>query len=624
MYGFLLLFFLFIFNQNLCYAQDLPSTSGYTCNPNQFNPCQTYVFYRARGLEFLDLASIGDLFSVSRLMIANPSNISNPNTTLVNDQPLFVPITCSCNNVNTTFGSISYAGFNYTFKSGDTMYGISTAKFQNLTTFQSVEAVNPTVVPENIDIGQAIKFPIFCKCPNRTQPQIQNQPRFLISYVFQPADNISSIASRFGITPQSIREINGNNSKIFDTLFIPLSNLPNLTQPAASNAPPPPPPPAAAPVVDENDRKGTVIGLAIALGICGLLLILVVGLFYREKSVKKEKYSDVEREKSLYLGSKKGSFNKDVEVNLMADVSECLDKYKMYKFEQLWEATDGFDEGCLIQGSVYKGTIDGEVFAVKKMKWNAREELKILQKVNHGNLVKLEGFCIDPKEANCYLVYEYVENGSLHSWLHGEKTEKLSWRTRLKIATDVANGLLYIHEHTRPRVVHKDIKSSNILLDSNMRAKVANFGLAKSGCNAITMHIVGTQGYIAPEYLTDGIVSTKMDVFSFGVVLLELMSGKEAIDDEGKVLWAKIGDFSEGSEERKVRKLQEWMDESLLREEFTMESVVNVMGVAVSCLNKDPSRRPGMVEIVYALSKSIDLFSDVSEEGLSPRQVTAR
>ncbi|NP_001355323.1 LysM receptor-like kinase precursor [Solanum lycopersicum] len=622
-FGFSLLIFIsFIFNQNICYAQNPPSITGYTCNPNQFNPCQTYVLYRARGPQFLDLASIGDLFSVSRLMIANPSNISNPNTTLVNDQPLFVPIKCSCNNINSTFGSISYAGLNYSFKAGDTMYDMSVTKYQNLTTYQSVEAVNPTVEATKIAIGQTIKFPIFCKCPTTRQ----NQPRLLITYVFQPNDNISSIASRFRITPQSITQMNGNNIKILDTIFIPLPNLPNLTRPASSNTPPPPPPPTApAPVIQENDRKGTVIWLAIGLGVCGLLLILILGLFYKEKTVKREKYSDIERQKSLYVGSKKGSIvDKDVEVNLMADLSDCLDKYKMYKMEQLWEATNGFDEECLIQGSVYKGTIDGEVLAIKKMKWNAREELKILQKVNHGNLVKLEGFCIDPKEANCYLVYEYVENGSLHSWLHGEKPEKLSWKTRLRIATDVANGLLYIHEHTRPRVVHKDIKSSNILLDSNMRAKVANFGLAKSGCNAITMHIVGTQGYIAPEYLTDGIVSTKMDVFSFGVVLLELVSGKEAINDEGKVLWAKVSDFSEGSEERKVSKLQEWMDESLLREELTIESVVNVMSVAISCLNKDPSRRPGMIEIVYALSKSIDLFSDVSEEGLSPRQVTAR
>ncbi|KAJ6771690.1 LYSM-DOMAIN RECEPTOR-LIKE KINASE-RELATED [Salix koriyanagi] len=114
----------------------------------------------------------------------------------------------------------------------------------------------------------------------------------------------------------------------------------------------------------------------------------------------------------------------------------------------------------------------------------------------------------------------------LHSWLHGNEKEKVRWKTRLRIAIDVANGLQYIHEHTRPRVVHKDIRSSNILLDSSMRAKIANFGLAISGCNAITMHIVGTQGYIAPEYLAGGVVSTRMDVFSFGVVLLELISGK--------------------------------------------------------------------------------------------------
>lgn len=239
--------------------------------------------------------------------------------------------------------------------------------------------------------------------------------------------------------------------------------------------------------------------------------------------------------------------------------------------------------------------------------------------------MRLEGFCIDPEEGNCYLVYEYAENGSLHSWLHEEKSEKLSWKSRLRIAIDVANGLQYIHEHTRPKVVHKDIKSSNILLDSNMRAKIANFGLAKSGCNAITMHIVGTQGYIAPEYLSDGVVSTKMDVFSFGVVLLELISGREALDEEGHVLWSSASGVMDGKEERKLRKIREWMDECLLRESCTLESVSSVMAVALACLHKDPARRPSMVEIVYALSKSDDLFFDVSEDnGLSPRQVVAR
>ncbi|KAK9287797.1 hypothetical protein L1049_016237 [Liquidambar formosana] len=319
-----------------------------------------------------------------------------------------------------------------------------------------------------------------------------------------------------------------------------------------------------------------------------------------------------------------GRGGKGMEVNLMADVSDCLDKYRVFGIEELVNATDGFSESCLIQGSVYKGCIDGEVYAIKKMKWNACEELKILQKVNHGSLVKLEGFCIDPEDGNCYLIYEYVDNGSLHSWLHGNKNEKLNWKTRLRIAIDIANGLQYIHEHTRPRVVHKDIKSSNILLDVNMRAKIANFGLAKSGCNAITMHIVGTQGYIAPEYLADGVVSTKMDVFSFGVVLLELISGKEAIDEEGKVLWAKTNGILEGREERKTKKLKEWMDEVLVEDSCSMDSILNVMTLAIACVHKEPTKRPSMVDIVYTLCKSDEMFYDISEDGIPPSPLIAR
>lgn len=238
--------------------------------------------------------------------------------------------------------------------------------------------------------------------------------------------------------------------------------------------------------------------------------------------------------------------------------------------------------------------------------------------------MKLEGFCIDPEDATCYLIYEYVENGSLHSWLHGSQRRKLNWRTRLRIAIDVANGLLYIHEHTRPQVVHKDIKSSNILLDANMRAKIANFGLAKSGCNAITMHIVGTQGYIAPEYIADGVVSTKMDIFSFGVVLLELVSGKEAIDEEGGVLWMRASGFLEGKEKEKLERLKSWIDETLYEQSCPMESLMDVMNVAVSCLQKDPTKRPSMVEVVYALSKSDDAVFEFSDDTLSAPPLTAR
>ncbi|KAM7485257.1 hypothetical protein LguiA_001266 [Lonicera macranthoides] len=613
----LLIFYLF-YNS---LAQE-PSTTGYTCTPNQTtSPCQAYAFYRASAPDHLDLASIADLFSVSRLMIANPSNISDPISPLIPDQSLFVPLTCSCNRINTTY-SLSYANLTYTIKRDDTFYLVSTNHFRNLTTYQSVQVVNPNLIPTLLQIGANVIFPIFCKCPNlnQTQTQTQNRTNYFVSYVFQPSDTLASIASRFGSNLESIIEANGNNIRPFETVFVPVARLPRLQQPITAAPAPFLPPPRRV------EKRGVVVGLGVGLGLCGVLLALVVGLWgYRESLLRKRRGMETGLENGGKEFGGKGKVGlKELEGNLMADVSDCLDKYRVFGIEELREATDAFDDKCLIQGSVYKGCIDGEFYAIKKMKWDACDELKILQKVNHGNLVKLEGFCIDPKDANCYLIYEYVQNGSLYSWLHTNKTEKLSWKTRLRIAIDVANGLQYVHEHTRPRVVHKDIKTSNILLDANMRAKIANFGLAKSGCNAITMHIVGTQGYIAPEYLTDGVVSTRMDVFSFGVVLLELVSGKEAIDEEGKVLWAKVSGILEGREDEKVKRVKKLMDDVLVRESCSMESVMNVVAVAIACLHRDPSKRPAMVDIVYALCKSDELFFDISEDGLSPRQVIAR
>ncbi|XP_071732542.1 serine/threonine receptor-like kinase NFP [Rutidosis leptorrhynchoides] len=580
-----------------------PNTTGYACNLNQTTPsCQTYAFFRAMSPN-LDLASISDLFAVSRPMIAKPSNLTSLTSPLVPNQSLFIPLTCSCNTINKTT-NLSYAEVHYTIQQGDTFFLVSTNFYQNLTTYQSVEIVNPTLIPINLTIGQDVIFPIFCKCPTKTQ--LQNQVNYLISYVFQPFDTISSIASRFGSTTKSIVEVNGDAVSPYDTVFVPVSRLPELSQPS----------PTRVSVGQNRDRKSEVIGLGIGLGVCGILLIAMGSYWaHREtlwkKRVGQKRFNDVE--------------SKKFEVSdILADVSDCLDKYKVYRIEELNEATDGFDERCVIQGSVFKGCIDGKQYAIKKMKWNACEELKILQKVNHGNLVMLEGFCIDSYEGNCYLVYEYLENGSLYTRLHDNKLDRLSWRSRLRIAVDIANGLQYIHEHTRPRVVHKDITSSNILLDSHMRAKIANFGLAKSGCNAITMHIVGSPGYIAPEYLHDGVVTTKMDVFAFGVVLLELISGKEAIDKDGKVLWVQVCDNFNGNEEKYRHKLKGFIDDSLVKESCSIDNVMNVMSISIACLHKDPTRRPSMVDIVYALCKSDDLFTDLSEDGFSPHQVLAR
>lgn len=214
-------------------------------------------------------------------------------------------------------------------------------------------------------------FPIFCKCPNQTQ--LQNNLTFLVSYVFQPSDNLSQVASTFGVNTQSIIDVNGNNIQPFDTIFIPINQLPQLAQPTVV---------PSVSLAGRTERKGLIIGLAIGLGILGLMLISVCGIWiYREGIWKKGGYTsrDEEKQRIHFNGGNKGL--KDVEVNLMADVTDCLDKYRVFKIDELKEATGGFSDNCLIQGSVYKGSINGETYAIKKMKWNAYEELKILQKV---------------------------------------------------------------------------------------------------------------------------------------------------------------------------------------------------------------------------------------------------
>lgn len=598
-------------------AQKPPTSNGYNCSTDRSNyPCQSYAFYRA-GPEpgsyppLLDLPSIADLFGLPRLTIARASNLTANTTALSPNQPLLIPLSCACGGAP----NISYAAEHYQINPDDTYYRVSSYKFGNLTSYPAVISLNPSLQPLNLNVGVDVIFPVFCQCPNKNSSKTT-----LITYSFQPNDTFSNIASEFGTDVQSLISVNGPEKSVvpYLTILIPVSKVPPPVILNYAPLPPPPPPHVG------NDNNSTVIGLSIGLGLMGLLcaaLGLGLAWLWRGGYFGKRRREMGEAEgRGKYDDSKEvRKFERSVsDQKMMTDISEWLDKYKVYAVEELVEATAGFDQSRLIQGSVYRGVMDGEVYAIKKMKWNACDELKILQKVNHTNLVKLEGFCIEPDAGTCYLIYEFVENGSLSSWLHDHvRARALDWRTRLRIALDIAHGLQYVHEHTWPRVVHKDIKSSNVLLDSNMRAKIANFGLAKTGCNAVTTHIVGTQGYIAPEYLVDGLVTTKMDVFAYGVVLLELVTGREAMSGGGELLWMEVEGIFAKKDGRMEGRVLAWMDKAIVEERSnSMESVMNVMNIARACLQKDPAKRPSMVDVAYTLSKSDDMFSDFSEDGL--------
>ncbi|KAL6575466.1 hypothetical protein OROMI_012751 [Orobanche minor] len=231
---------------------------------------------------------------------------------------------------------------------------------------------------------------------------------------------------------------------------------------------------------------------------------------------------------AMYKASKDEKFEvKTVQDKLLPGVSGYLGKPIVYDLNVILKATMNLSERYRIGGSVYKAMINDQILSVKKTR-DGTEEVQILQRVNHANLVKLMGVSSD-NDGNFFIVYENIENGSLDIWLSPKVSsssatvESLSWSHRVVIALDVANGLHHMHDHTQPSIVHKDIKTSNILLDSNFREKISNLSAARTSTSPIMLNI---------------------DVFSFGVVLLELLSGKKVMEtkDNGEVvmLWKEV------------------------------------------------------------------------------------
>ncbi|XWS30650.1 hypothetical protein CRYUN_Cryun23aG0003800 [Craigia yunnanensis] len=230
-----------------------------------------------------------------------------------------------------------------------------------------------------------------------------------------------------------------------------------------------------------------------------------------------------------------------------------------FTYEELVRATDRFSVRNLLGeggfGCVYKGILtDGREVAVKQLKIGGgqgerefRAEVEIISRVHHRHLVSLVGYCIS--EHQRLLVYDYVPNNTLQYHLHGRGRPVMDWAVRVKFAAGAARGIAYLHEDCHPRIIHRDIKSSNILLDNNFEARVSDFGLAKLALDSnthVTTRVMGTFGYMAPEYATTGKLTEKSDVYSFGVVLLELITGRKSVDDsqplgdESLVEWVRL------------------------------------------------------------------------------------
>ncbi|XP_057485500.1 cold-responsive protein kinase 1-like [Actinidia eriantha] len=291
----------------------------------------------------------------------------------------------------------------------------------------------------------------------------------------------------------------------------------------------------------------------------------------------------------------------------------------LFTYKELRIATDDFSpinkigEGGF--GSVYKGKLkNGKIGAIKVLsaesKQGVREfltEIKVISDVHHENLVKLYGCCVEGDHR--ILVYNYLENNSLAQTLlgGGHSSIQFNWRTRTRICIGVARGLAYLHEEVRPHVVHRDIKASNILLDKDLAPQISDFGLARlipANMTHVSTRVAGTIGYLAPEYAIRGQLTRKADVYSFGVLLVELVSGRcntnSLLPVEEKYLLERTWDLYER------RELVGLVDASL-NGDFDAEEACRFLKIGLLCTQDTPKLRPSMSSVVKMLTGEVNI-----------------
>ncbi|RWR84643.1 cysteine-rich receptor-like protein kinase 2 isoform X2 [Cinnamomum micranthum f. kanehirae] len=337
-----------------------------------------------------------------------------------------------------------------------------------------------------------------------------------------------------------------------------------------------------------SNKKAAIIGGVVGGAVFVLLLLLIVVYLVRRKKTQRTHKRNI-------LGT----------TELRGPV--------IYHYKDLKFATKNFSEEYKLGeggfGDVYKGVLkNGNTVAVKKLmigesrmaKANFESEVKLISNVHHRNLIRLLGCC--NKGPELMLVYEYMANSSLDKFLFGDKRGILNWKHRFNIIVGTARGLAYLHDEFHVRIIHRDIKSSNILLDDDFQPKIADFGLARllpEDQSHLSTKFAGTLGYTAPEYAIHGQLSEKVDTYSYGVVVLEIVSGRKSNDVKLEPVTQYLLEWAWKLYES--NELMKLVDERLDPSEYQTEQVKRVMEVALMCTQSSVASRPSMSEIVVLL-----------------------
>ncbi|KAK6787647.1 hypothetical protein RDI58_016172 [Solanum bulbocastanum] len=524
-------------------------------------------------------------------------------------QDYLVNVPCTCTDVNGTVGY--FYDTIYNLQSGDSFANVSNDIY-------SGQAWKVGGEDKSYQAGENVTMHLLCGC-------VEDEQKTVVTYTVQQHDTLSSIGDSLS---SQVSDIENLNPYLKRPQFVDLGWL--LYVPMYKNGVPLPSTEIDFSLLhfthhstgkNHKAHKWMVlVGILSAVTVLSICTVII--LILRRNRLQRRVKEDAAAVSKSFSTKKTMSLQKQY---MYKDHTEEMPVFEserpvIYSLEEIAEATSDFDESRIIgaggYGSVYYGTIGKQEVAIKKMRSNKSKEfmaeLKVLCKIHHINVVELLGYASG--DDHLYLVYEYVPNGSLNEHLHqpllkGHKP--LSWTTRTQIAADTARGIEYIHDHTKSRYVHRDIKTSNILLDEAMRAKVADFGLAKlvgrtNEDEFLATRLVGTPGYLPPESVKELQITTKTDVFAFGVVLAELITGKRALIRENgdpnkmKSLISIIHEIFQDEDPDSA--LESFIDENL-KGCYPMEDIYKMAEIAEWCLSENAINRPEMREVVVSLSQ---------------------
>ncbi|KAJ0621385.1 putative protein kinase RLK-Pelle-LysM family [Helianthus annuus] len=553
-----------------------------------------------------NLTYISNIFGQSIPMILKYNPQIPRSDTIESGTRINVPFSCLCLN-----GDFLGHTFIYHTQVGDTYSKVAKEVFANLTDEYWVQLVNifdPAQIPDFADVNVTVN----CTCGDK---HVSKDYGLFATYPLQPGEDLWSLSKDSGVPMMLLERFNpgSNFSAGSGPVFVPAKDQ-NGTFPPLK-------------ISNRGLSGGATAGVSVG-AVAGVLFFAICFYFvsYRRKRVGEGSLLLEDGPEHVHgLRRNMGGTTNSGTLTGGAHPGATgitVDKSVEFTYEELAMATDDFSITNKIGqggfGTVYYGELRGEKAAIKKMEMQASKEflaeLKVLTHVHHLNLVRLIGYCV---EGSLFLVYEFIGNGNLSQHLRGSSgRESIPWATRVQIALDAARGLEYIHEHTVPVYIHRDIKSPNILIDEDFRAKVADFGLTKLtevGSGSLQTRLVGTFGYMPPEYAQYGEVSPKVDVYAFGVVLFELVSAKEAIvktnefgnESKGLVgLFDEVLSLSDPSEG--LRKLVD----PRLGADYPLDSVRKVALLARACTHDNAQLRPSMRSIVVALMTLSSLTED--------------